>query len=251
MTIFYLPPECVAFPDPEQADADGLLAVGGDLSLPRLLAAYSRGIFPWYSDSTPILWWSPDPRLVLEPSRLHIPKSLRRVLNKDQFRITFDQAFSQVMHNCAHAPRPQGEGTWIVQEMVSGYVQLHRAGFAHSVEAWRNDRLVGGLYGVALGRAFFGESMFFHEPDASKAAFVILARTLDSWGFTLIDCQQTTSHMLRFGAEEWPRSRFMQRLDKALSPPLPKQGRAGIWLGKKPLRWQNPHSPEALTENRS
>ncbi len=236
MTIFYLPPECVAFPDPEEADADGLLAVGGDLSLPRLVAAYSRGVFPWYSEDTPILWWSPHPRLVLEPSKLHIPKSLRRVLNKETFRITLDQNFEQVIHCCARAPRPQGQGTWIVDEMVEAYVALHNAGFAHSVEAWRNGRLAGGLYGVALGRVFFGESMFFHQQDASKAAFVCFVRTLETWGFSLVDCQQTTRHMLRFGAEEWPRPRFLQHLETAFESPLPKQGQAGSWLGRPVVR---------------
>lgn len=231
MTIFYLPPECIVFPDPEEADADGLLAVGGDLSLPRLVAAYARGIFPWYGQGTPILWWSPDPRLALEPSQLHVSKSLRRVLNKKTFRITLDQDFERVIRCCAAVPRPQGEGTWIVEEMVEAYVVLHRAGFAHSVEAWRNHRLVGGFYGVALGRAFFGESMFFHEPNASKVAFVTFVRTLEKWGFSLVDCQQTTQHMLRFGAQEWPRGLFLERLEEALETPLPKQGRAGSWLG--------------------
>ncbi|MFW5734727.1 MAG: leucyl/phenylalanyl-tRNA--protein transferase, partial [Oceanidesulfovibrio sp.] len=170
MAIYYLPKSGVGFPDPQGADPDGLLAVGGDLSPRRLAAAYAMGIFPWYHQGSPILWWSPDPRLVLEPSRLHVPKSLRRVLNKGRFRFTLDQDFQAVMRNCARAPRPQGDGTWIVEEMVQAYVTLHQAGFAHSVEVWRNDRLAGGLYGVALGRVFFGESMFFLEPDASKAA---------------------------------------------------------------------------------
>lgn len=229
MTIFALPDECVAFPDPELADPDGLLAVGGDLSLPRLVSAYSRGIFPWYSEQTPILWWSPDPRPVLCPRELHVPRSLERVLRKGVFRITMDQAFPEVMRACATAPRPQGEGTWIVEEMVRAYTDLHRAGLAHSVEAWQEGRLVGGLYGVALGRAFFGESMFHLVPDASKVAFVTLVRRLATWGFAFVDCQQTTPHMLRFGAQEWPRSRFLRELAAALVPPLPCQGRPGSW----------------------
>lgn len=232
MTIFYLPPESISFPDPGEADPDGLLAVGGDLSLPRLLAAYSRGIFPWYGEGTPILWWSPNPRLVLRPEELHVPRSLRRVLNRNTFRITLDQNFSRVIRCCARTPRPQGSGTWIIEEMVQAYETLYQAGFAHSVEAWRNDRLVGGLYGIALGRAFFGESMFFHEPDASKVAFVKFVRTLQQWGFALVDCQQTTNHMLRFGATEWPRDKFLAQLDAAFESPLPKQGRAGTWLGQ-------------------
>lgn len=237
MTVFYLPAECIAFPDPDLADADGLLAVGGDLSLPRLLAAYARGIFPWYGPQSPILWWSPHPRLVLEPAQLHIPKSLRRVLNKGRYRITLDQACEQVIHNCAISIRPQGAGTWLVREMIEAYTRLHQAGFVHSVEAWLNDRLVGGFYGLALGRAFFGESMFFSEPDASKVAFVRFVKTLRAWGFTLVDCQQTTRHMLRFGSVELPRPVFLERLQEALVEPLPKQGKAGTWLGKPVLPW--------------
>jgi leucyl/phenylalanyl-tRNA--protein transferase len=207
------------FPSPQEAEPDGLLAVGGDLSPQRLLNAYSCGIFPWYAPRSPILWWSTDPRLVLFPSELHVSRSLRRVLNRGRFQVTFDQAFEEVIRACACAPRPGQEGTWIVPEMVEAYSRLHHLGFVHSVEAWRDDRLVGGLYGVALGRAFFGESMFFSEPDASKVAFVHLVHRLERRQYDLVDCQQTTAHLLRFGAREVRRTEFLQRLALALDHP--------------------------------
>lgn len=215
----------IAFPLVEMAEPDGLLAVGGDLSPARLIHAYTLGIFPWYGPGSPILWWAPDPRLVLFPSEFHIPRSLRRVLNGKRFHITFDTCFARVISACAGKTRPQGPGTWLVPEMQQAYCLLHQAGLAHSVEVWSEDALVGGLYGIALGRAFFGESMFFLQSNASKVALAALIERLGNWGFELIDCQQTTEHMLRHGAREIPRSMFMRLLDRALEHP----NRVGPW----------------------
>lgn len=224
MTVFALNARPV-FPDPAHADEDGLLAVGGDLSPQRLLMAYGQGIFPWYSENSPILWWSPDPRLILEPSRIHVPRRLERILRQGRFTFTLDAAFERVIGLCAGTPRRGAHGTWIVPEMLAAYCRLHELGFAHSVEAWSGDELAGGLYGVAMGGAFFGESMFYREPDASKAALVTLVRALDRAGFTLFDCQQTTAHMLRFGGFEVPRVEFLSRLQDALELPFQR----GTW----------------------
>lgn len=221
MTVFALPTQPI-FPDPSLADEDGLLAVGGDLSPQRLLMAYGRGIFPWYSENAPILWWSPEPRLILEPSRVHVPKRLERILRQGVFRFTLDTAFERVIAGCAQTPRRGACGTWIVPEMLAAYCRLHELGFAHSIEVWSGGTLVGGLYGVALGGAFFGESMFYNEPDASKAGFVTLIRALDRAGFILFDCQQTTAHMVRFGGFEVPRDEFLSRLEQALELPSPR-----------------------------
>jgi len=209
------------FPDPEEAlpEPNGLLAVGGDLSPARLLRAYREGIFPWFNEGEPILWWSPDPRLVLFPERLKISRSLRKTLKKRPFVITFDRAFAEVVRLCAET-RPGG--TWITPEMRDAYIALHRLGHAHSVEAWREGRLVGGLYGVSVGRLFSGESMFHLLPDASKVAFVHFVRWLQAWDYALIDCQVETGHLKRFGAEPIPRHRFLAFLrelrDQAPSP---------------------------------
>jgi len=219
MTVFALNAQ-PAFPDPAHADEDGLLAVGGDLSPQRLLMAYGQGIFPWYSENAPILWWSPDPRLILEPSKIHVPRRLERILRQGRFRFTLDTAFERVITRCADTPRHGAHGTWIVPEMLAAYCRLHELGFAHSIEAWSGDVLAGGLYGVAMGGAFFGESMFYGEPDASKAALVTLMRALDRAGFTLFDCQQTTAHMVRFGGFEVPRVEFLSRLRTALELPF-------------------------------
>ncbi len=218
MSIYRLFDEPI-FPDPEQADPDGLLAVGGDLSPRRLIAAYSTGVFPWYAENSPILWWSTDPRLVLFPDELHVSRSLKRVLNKGVYEITFDTAFEQVIKSCSFSPRPGQDGTWLVQEMVEAYTQMHSLGLCHSVEAWKDGQLVGGLYGISLGRAFFGESMFFCEPDASKAAFVSLVQELMKWDFLLVDCQQSTSHLKRFGARDISRRAFLDHLGQALQLP--------------------------------
>ncbi len=215
MPVFTLS-ERLSFPPAHLSINEGLLAVGGDLSVERLLIAYKSGIFPWYSDGDPILWWSPDPRLVLFPEELRISKSLARLIKKKRFTVTFDQAFDDVIYNCARIKRSYGEGTWITPEMLKAYCRLHQCGHAHSVEAWHADKLVGGLYGVSIGRAFFGESMFSHESNSSKVAFVKLVQTLRSKRFELIDCQVKTDHLMRFGAREIPRKVFLEKLKKAV-----------------------------------
>jgi leucyl/phenylalanyl-tRNA---protein transferase len=221
--IYRLPREPV-FPEPAEAEADGLLAVGGDLSPERLLQAYASGIFPWFSPGNPILWWSPDPRMVLLPGALHVPRSLQRTLARGTFKVRADTAFSQVIRRCADAPRPGQDGTWITDAMVHAYERLHRLGFAHSFEAWEGDALAGGLYGVSLGGAFFGESMYADRPDASKVAFVRSVEWLAARGFELVDCQVKTEHLARFGAREIPRREFLERLERALEKPT-LQGR--------------------------
>jgi leucyl/phenylalanyl-tRNA---protein transferase len=215
MPVFSLTEDLV-FPPPELAEEDGLLAVGGDLSEERLVLAYSMGIFPWYSDNYPILWWSPDPRLVLVPKELRVPRSLRQTIRKNIYTITTNKAFEEVIRNCAEIPRQGETGTWITEDMIQAYIRLHKAGYVCSVEAWAGEELAGGLYGVTLGRVFFGESMFAKKSDASKAAFVIFVESLIEQGFELIDCQITTAHMKRFGAREISRAEFMKRLAKAL-----------------------------------
>jgi leucyl/phenylalanyl-tRNA---protein transferase len=229
MPVFRLD-ERVAFPPPDLAE-DGLLAVGGDLRPERLLTAYSQGIFPWYEDGLPILWHSPDPRMVLRAEDLHVPRSLAKTMRRRPYQVTLDSAFRDVVGACAATARPGQEGTWITAEMIEAYVVLHRLGFAHSVEAWRGDELVGGLYGVSLGAVFFGESMFSRAPDASKVAFVTLVRDLARRDIRLIDCQVHTEHLARFGATEWPRARFLKALAIALRNPT----RKGKWrLGATP-----------------
>lgn len=215
------------FPSVEQATPEGLLAVGGDLRPERLLAAYRRGIFPWYNEGEPILWWSPDPRAVLFPEKLHVPRSLQKRLRQNRFTATLDTCFQQVMEECA-GPRPQYPegGTWITDDMLDAYTRLHELGYAHSVETWQDNRLVGGLYGVAIGGAFFAESMFTRVDDASKVALVRLVRQLAAWNFRLIDCQQSSPHVIRFGAEEIPRSDFLNQLIEALNTP----DRRGRWV---------------------
>ena len=214
------------FPPVEQASPEGLLAAGGDLRPERLLEAYRHGIFPWYSDNQPILWWSPDPRTVLFPDKLHISRSLKRSLRPGLFNVTLDRCFRDVMRHCA-GPRPQypDGGTWITTEMLDAYTRLHELGHAHSVETWQKEELVGGLYGVAIGGAFFAESMFTRVPDASKVALVSLVRQLQTWGFHLMDCQQSSPHVLAFGAKNIPRREFLDRLTAALT--LPNQ--QGNW----------------------
>ena len=205
------------FPPLERAlrEPDGLLAAGGDLSPERLLAAYRHGCFPWYQDGQPLLWWSPDPRMVLFPEELHVSRSLRKTLRRGDFTITFDQDFAAVIRACA-APRSYADGTWITSAMQQAYLELHRRGIAHSVEAWQNGELVGGLYGLALGQLFFGESMFSRRTNASKVAFVTLAERLRECGFALIDCQMHTAHLASFGAREIPRSEFAEYLARHL-----------------------------------
>jgi leucyl/phenylalanyl-tRNA---protein transferase len=200
---------------------NGLLAVGGCLSIDRLINAYRHGIFPWYNPDEPILWWSPDPRLVLFPHQLVVSHSLRKTIRKGIFSITFDQAFSQVIAACANS-RKDSTGTWITQEISDAYNELHRIGIAHSVEAWLDGELVGGLYGLALGQVFFGESMFHTKTDASKVAFATLVEQLINWGYQLIDCQVHTSHLVNFGAQDIDRDYFIQLLDRYCDSPADK-----------------------------
>lgn len=203
------------FPPLERAlvDPNGLLAAGGELTPDWLLAAYRRGIFPWFSGNEPILWWSPDPRLVLIPAEIRISRSLRKVLRQRRFEIRIDTAFAEVMAECA-APREADAGTWITPRMQAAYCRMYELGYAHSVECWREDKLVGGLYGMAVGRAFFGESMFSRETDASKVALAHLARVLERLDFAVIDCQMTTPHLLSMGARELARSEFGADLNR-------------------------------------
>jgi leucyl/phenylalanyl-tRNA---protein transferase len=213
------------FPDPAYAleEPNGLLAVGGDLSPARLLNAYRQGIFPWYSDDQPILWWSPAPRAVLFPEQLHISRSLKKRLRSGAFRVTLDEAFTEVIEACSTA-RGAASGTWITDEMKQAYTRLHRIGFAHSVEVWQADELVGGLYGVSLGKVFFGESMFSRVTDASKLALVHLVRQLMAWEFALIDCQVGSAHLRSLGACEIPRDEFLDLLDRYCEPVECHQG---------------------------
>ena len=218
MPIFLLN-EKLIFPDPRKADKEGLLAIGGDLSMERLVMAYQSGIFPWYSDDTPIMWWSPDPRMVLFPRAFKRSKSLLQILRRNTFTVTFDTCFDQVIRNCAKVERKNEPGTWITQEMITAYIKLHQEGFAHSVETWHCGHLVGGLYGVSIGKAFFGESMFFLERDASKVALSHLVDKLTGWDFLFIDAQQQTEHLSRLGADPIPRSEFIQLLNQAVKFP--------------------------------
>ncbi len=214
------------FPPVEHASPEGLLAIGGDLSSERLLQAYKLGIFPWYSQGQPILWWSPDPRAVLYPERFRISRSLRKSLRNRGYRVTADTAFEEVIQCCAEPRRNDPEGdTWITADMIRAYIELNRLGYAHSVETWRGDTLVGGLYGVSLGAAYFGESMFSRAPDASKTALARLVQTIDSWGFHFIDCQISSVHFQKLGAELVPRAIFLKQLAAALEAP----SRLGKW----------------------
>ncbi|MGD9663510.1 MAG: leucyl/phenylalanyl-tRNA--protein transferase, partial [Porticoccaceae bacterium] len=207
MPVFRLT-DALLFPSPEFAEEDGLLAVGGDLSPERLIMAYSQGIFPWYSEGDPLLWWSPAPRLVLFPREFHLPKRLRRILNADTFTVTADTAFAEVLAGCATALGRDKNGTWITREMQQAYLELHKYGFAHSIECWQKDQLAGGLYGVCLDQVFFGESMFTRISNASKVALATLVRIALQKDIALIDCQMTTEHLVRFGARELPREAF-------------------------------------------
>lgn len=230
MPVFQLT-QALAFPNPRFARAEGLLAVGGDLSLPRLLLAYQSGIFPWFAEGDPYLWWSPDPRAVLWPADLRIARSMRPLLRRQPWEVRLNTAFSDVLRYCAQGSlaRPE-EGTWLTSEMQAAYTRLHEAGYAHSVEAWEGGRLVGGLYGMAMGRIFFGESMFTLVPDASKYAFVHLVVWLREKGYRLIDCQQSTRHLQSLGATEIPRQDFLDILAEEIQPCPPPQ----IWQGVLP-----------------
>lgn len=213
------------FPPPHLAEAGGLLAVGGDLSPRRLIEGYRQGIFPWYSEGQPIWWHSPDPRFVLDPEKLHVPRSLKKIVRRGDYEVRFDTAFAETMRACARVPRPRQRGTWITKAMERAYAELFEMGVAHSAEAWQDGRLVGGLYGVSLGDVYFGESMFAEAPDASKVAFVVLARWMQARGIALIDSQVYTEHLERFGAEEWPREKYLARLHELVDRPT----RHGPW----------------------
>ncbi len=224
MPVFYLTEETI-FPPPEYADEDGLLAVGGDLSVERLLTAYRMGIFPWYSEGSPVLWWSPDPRPILIPNELRVSRSLRQTIKKGIFQVSMDKAFEEVILACRDVHLRKDGDTWLTKDMIRAYIRLHHEGYAHSVETWKDGELVGGLYGVSLGAAFFGESMFRRINDASKVAFVALVFQLKRWNFHFIDCQVRTEHMIRFGAKEIPREEFLRMLEEALKVPT----RRGRW----------------------
>jgi len=221
--IYQLSNELI-FPDPFEADETGLLAIGGDLNVDRLLLAYSQGIFPWFNPEDPIMWWSPAWRPIFIPGEMKVSKSLKRTIRKNSFEIRIDFAFEQVMRACADV-RINNEGTWISEEMIASYVLLHEMGFAHSVEAWQGDKLVGGLYGVALGQVFFGESMFHKVSDASKVAFFALSEHLKSWGFKFIDSQVSNPHLESLGSMEIHRTVFMDMLEQGIK----MKTKAGKW----------------------
>jgi len=224
MPLFRLS-KILEFPPVWLARSDGLLCIGGDLSPERLLLAYENGIFPWFSKDEPILWWSPDPRLILIPKNIKVSKSLNKKIKKNMFSITINKAFEETIRSCAKPRKNVQEGTWLVDEMVASYIKLHSLGYAHSIETWRKDKLVGGLYGVCLGKSFFGESMFSFESDASKIALVALSNHLKKYDFDLIDCQVTTNHLLSMGAMEITRNAFLDIILKSVK----KKGMINIW----------------------
>lgn len=221
MPVFLLS-DTIEFPPPHLASEEGLLAVGGDLSQKRLLLAYRMGIFPWFSNNEPILWWSPDPRLVLYPHEFKISKTIKKIIKKDVFKVTMDLAFNEVINQCAHVRLKKNQGTWIVKDMIDAYCNLHESGFAHSVEVWQGGDLAGGLYGVSLGKCFFGESMFTRVSNASNIGLVKLLEHLKKLSFDMIDCQVATEHLTRFGARQIPRIRFLNQLEKSLKAPTIK-----------------------------
>ncbi len=231
------------FPPAERANDDGLLAFGGDLSPQRLIVAYANGIFPWYSENEPLLWWSLDPRLIIRPGEMRVSKSLKRTLRKDKFEVKVDTNFREVMLHCAETPRKDQDGTWIMDEMVDAYCELHQLGIAHSFESYQDGELVGGLYGIDIGQVFFGESMFHTVTDASKVAFFHLHQFLQEHGFKLIDCQQETSHLMSLGSYAIPRSEFLDEL-KVLTAEATLVGNWGI--GKTEPLYLNIHQPEKL-----
>jgi len=225
MPVFYLSENTHIFPPPFLADDTGLLAIGGDLSVPRLIKAYSAGIFPWYNEDEPILWWSPDPRLVLFPGELHISRSLAKIIRKNDYEISVDKAFKDVITKCREVHTETKSGTWLVDEMVNAYMLLHERGYAHSVEAWKDGELVGGLYGVSIGKCFFGESMFSTSDNSSKVAFAVFTKWLVKMGFEMIDCQVATKYLSSFGAREIARKEFLALLAKSIAKP----GIFGSW----------------------
>lgn len=230
----------LAFPPTSEALAEpnGLLAVGGDLTPARILHAYQLGIFPWYSEDQPILWWSPNPRLVIKPNLIHISKSLRKLLKKNNFRVTADQQFSAVLKACAEPRDIDNPGTWITPEMAQAYQDLHKLGHAHSIEVWEHEMLVGGLYGLSLGQVFFGESMFSIADNASKVALVYLCSQLQQWGFQLIDCQVESDHLISLGAANIPRKEFEQYLQKYTNIVSNNTNKASAGTPQNPGKWE-------------
>lgn len=227
MPVFWLPETDFEFPPAELASPEGLLAVGGNLSSHSLLQAYTQGIFPWFNPEDPILWWSPNPRFVLFPNELIVARSMRPYFNQQRFQVTYDRFFERVMRACAQTWRKgQGHATWISEEMIEAYTELHRQGYAHSVEVWQEEALVGGLYGIALGKVFFGESMFAHVSNASKFGFITLVKRLQESGCQIIDCQQQTGHLASLGARSIPRKEFQQLLSRYAADP----GETGPWV---------------------
>ena len=214
MPFYRLPDDEIVFPNPRYGDKEGLIAMGGDLSPERLLFAYEEGLFPWYSEDDPILWWSPDPRFVLYPDELKVAKSMRPYFNQQKYQVTIDTAFPKVIQGCKEQKRKYQRGTWITDEMEEAYIRLHKLGYAHSVEVWDGTVLVGGLYGVSLGKMFFGESMFTRKTNASKFGFIVLVKKLRTLGFWLIDAQQKTRHLRSLGAKEISRDLFLDYLQK-------------------------------------
>jgi leucyl/phenylalanyl-tRNA--protein transferase len=225
VTVYRIPEDEFIFPDPRRADESGLLGVGGDLRPERLLLGYASGIFPWYSDDQPILWFSPDPRFALDPAHLHLGRSIKRTLKKTALRVTMDTAFEAVISACKTTPRPGQKGTWITADMFAAYCELHHLGYAHSVEVWSGETLVGGLYGVSLGGLFSGESMFSHVSDASKIGLVWLIGQLQEWGFGLVDAQVHTDTLARFGAVELCRDEYLRTISELVKRP----SRVGLW----------------------
>jgi leucyl/phenylalanyl-tRNA---protein transferase len=215
----------IQFPDPNLAEDEGLVASGGELSVEFLISAYSQGLFPWFNEGDPILWWSPNPRMVLFPSDFKCSASFKQTLHSNKFSLRIDENFELVIKNCSLKKRNGQEGTWITNDMIAAYTRLHQAGYAHSFETWRDNILVGGLYGVSLGKAFYGESMFYIETDASKFALYWLCEMLKNWEFHFIDVQQSTSHLKSLGAVEIERKEFLRMNSKAMKPPT----RKGKW----------------------
>ena len=222
MPVFQLTDDII-FPVPDFAEPDGLLAIGGDLSAPRLITAYRQGIFPWYSEGDPILWWSPAPRLVLFPEQFHLSRRLGRTIRQQVYQVSADTAFADVITFCGSLRKESGEGTWITKEMKDAYIKLFELGFAHSVECWFEGELAGGLYGVCLDRVFFGESMFSRKTDASKIALATLARYAEEIGIRAIDCQMSTAHLLRFGSREIEREEFQEILERFIQTIVPQK----------------------------
>ncbi len=232
---YFVPPlsrYSYSFPDPNNASDEGLLAYGGDLSSNRIISAYSKGIFPWFNEADPILWWSPNPRMILYPNSFKTSKSFARVVRNAGFKVTFDKNFIDVIKYCATTPRDGQDGTWITTQIQEAYIKLHHEGFAHSVEVWLEHKLVGGLYGISLGKAFFGESMFSHVSNASKIAFRALSDVLDARGYDFIDCQMQTDHLASMGAVEVPREKYLHELEQTLE----NGGDLGYWYD---FKWQH------------